>query len=216
LADAPRAHRRELPTHWRALPCGRQALLALARLGKNDTYTELATGFSIGLATVCRYVHEAVEVIQALAATLAQAVRAAARKAYVIPDGTVVPIDGVAMAHDPDAPYFSGKIHGHGVNVQTLGDPAGRLLWASTTVPGATNDIKAARDQDILAALTTVGVTTFADKGYQGAGRSVRVPFTPRRTNPDTGRYLPLSGNQKAVNAACPGCVPPANAPTPS
>jgi hypothetical protein len=202
LTDALHDHRRALRTSWRALPAGQQALLVLARLRKNDTYAELAAGFDIGLATVCRYVHEGLEVLQSLAPTLAQAVQAAARKAYVILDGTVVAIDRVAMAHGRDAPYFSGKTHAHGVNVQVLGDPAGRLLWASAAVPGATNDIKAARDQDILQTLTAAGVKVFADKGYQGAGRGINVPFKPRHKNKVTGRYLPLSGNQKAVNAA--------------
>lgn len=202
LTNQLAANRRALHTQWRTLNAHDQALLVLARLRKNDTYPELATGFGIGVATAHRYVKEGLQVLAVLAPTLAQAVQAAARKAYVILDGTVVPIDRVAMAHGRDRPYFSGKLHAHGVNTQTLADPAGRLLWASPAVPGATNDIKAARDQDILAALTTAGVKVLADKGYQGAGRGINVPFKPRRKNKVTGRYLPLSANQKAVNAA--------------
>jgi hypothetical protein len=88
------------------------------------------------------------------------------------------------------------------MNVQTLPDPAGPLIWASPAVPGATNDIHAAREHGILTALTAAGVKTFADKGYQGAGPGISVPHRSRRKNPDTGRYLPLSANQKSVNAA--------------
>ncbi|GIF17246.1 hypothetical protein Ate01nite_72780 [Actinoplanes teichomyceticus] len=39
---------------------GRQALLALAHLRNGDTYTRLAAGFEIGIATAWRYVQEAI------------------------------------------------------------------------------------------------------------------------------------------------------------
>ena len=41
-----------------------------------------------------------------------------------------------------------------------------------------------------------------ADTGYQGAVPTVRVPQRRRRLDPDTGRYRPLSTNQKDVNTA--------------
>ena len=43
-------------------------------------------------------------------------------------------------------------------------------------------------------ALTAAEVTTFADKGYQGAGGSVRTPFKRHRRRPR------LSRREKAVN----------------
>jgi hypothetical protein len=202
LTDLLRAHRRDLHTQWRALPCGRQALLVLARLRKNETYLDLAAGFEIGVATVCRYVHEAVDLLASLAPTLAQAVQAVAEKAYVVLDGTVLPIDRVFTRSGRDGPYYSGKAHRHGMNVQTLADPAGRFLWASPALPGAIHDVRAARRHSIPQALATAGVRTFADKGYQGAGPGISVPCRSRRVDRDTGRYLPLSANQKAVNAA--------------
>src|SRR5574339_13042 len=75
LTDALRAHRVQLHTQWRALPCGRQALLVLARLRKNEAYPDLAAGFAIGVATVCRYVHEALDLLSVMAPTLADAVQ---------------------------------------------------------------------------------------------------------------------------------------------
>ena len=51
-----------------------------------------------------RYVTEAVEVLAALAPDLAVVVRAASRKAFVILDGTLLPIDRIAS----DRPYHSG------------------------------------------------------------------------------------------------------------
>ncbi|GGY10579.1 hypothetical protein GCM10010358_73850 [Streptomyces minutiscleroticus] len=65
----------------------------------------------------------------------------ARRKAYVILDGTLLPIDRIAA----DRPYYSGKKKHHGMNVQVLADPAGRLSWASDALPGATHDLTAAR-----------------------------------------------------------------------
>lgn len=57
-------------TRWRRLPAGRKALPALARLRCGDTYAQLAAGFGIGIATVCRYIREAVEALAALAPPL--------------------------------------------------------------------------------------------------------------------------------------------------
>ncbi|QCX82734.1 hypothetical protein C9F11_45900 (plasmid) [Streptomyces sp. YIM 121038] len=45
-------------------------------------------------------------------------------KAFVILDGTLLPIDRIAA----DTPYYSGKHKRHGMNVQVLTDPCGRLL----------------------------------------------------------------------------------------
>ncbi len=55
------------------------------------------------------------------------------KKAYLILDGTVLPIDRIAA----DQPYYSGKKNHHGMNVQVLADPAGRLLWASDALPAS-------------------------------------------------------------------------------
>jgi hypothetical protein len=88
------------------------------------TYAQLAAGFGVGIATVYRYIGEAVEVLAALAPDLATAVRTAARKAFVILDGTLLPIDRIAA----DRPFYSGKHKKHRMNVQVIADPRGRLL----------------------------------------------------------------------------------------
>lgn len=121
--------RREIGTRWRRQAAGRQALLALAHRRCGDTYAQLAAGFSIGIATVYRYIREAVEVLTTLAPTLAEAMTTARTKAFVILDGTLLPIDRIAA----DTPYYSGKHKRHGMNVQVLADPFGRLLWALTS-----------------------------------------------------------------------------------
>ncbi|GAA2644063.1 transposase family protein [Streptomyces spororaveus] len=190
LSEQLRARRHERGARWRRLPAGRQALLALAHLRCGHTYAQLAAGFGVGTTTAYRYVVEAVELLAALAPTLAEAVRAAARKAYVILDGTLLAIDGIAA----DRPFYSGKHKKHGMNVQVLTDPFGRLLWASAALTGAIHDIKAARTHGIIDALTKADLACWADKGYQGAGGTVRVPFR--------GKHRILSTGQQAVNIA--------------
>ncbi|WSQ06366.1 IS5 family transposase [Streptomyces sp. NBC_01231] len=188
LAARLRERRRALGTRWRRLSAGRQALLALAHLRNGQPYAQLAAGFGIGTTTVYRYVTETVELLAALAPTLAEAVRAASMKAYVILDGTLLPIDRIAA----DRPFYSGKHKKHGMNVQVIADPKGRLLWVSPALAGAVHDVRAAREHGIIDALAEAGITCWADKGYQGAGGTVRLPYR--------GRWDSLSAGQQAVN----------------
>ncbi|MFJ5561213.1 IS5 family transposase [Streptomyces sp. NPDC093250] len=189
LAARLREHRRRLGTRWRRLSAGRQALLALAHLRNGHPYAQLAAGFGIGTTTAYRYITEAVDVLAALAPTLADAVRAASTKAFVLLDGTLLPIDRIAA----DRPFYSGKHKKHGVNVQVVADPFGRLLlWASPALPGAVHDVRAAREHGVIDALAGAGIVCWADKGYQGAGGTVRVPYR--------GRWETLSTGQQAVN----------------
>src|SRR4051794_7698861 len=138
-----------------------------------------------------------------MAPTLEQAIEVArAGKAYVILDGSLLRIDRVSMTAKQDRPYYSGKHKCHGLNVQVLADPAGRLIWVSPTVPGARHDIAAAREHGILGPIDIADLHSVADPGDQGAGPTVRVPQRRRRVDPDAGRYRPLSQNQKDVNSA--------------
>lgn len=202
LADALRRRRQERATRWRKLTAGRQALLVVAHLRKGETYAELACGFRIGTSTVYRYLREAIGLLATLAPTLDQAIAVAAGKAYVILDGTLLRIDRVGMTSGYDRAFYSGKHKCHGLNVQVIADPVGRLVWISPVLPGARHDMGAAREHGIIDALNTAGVTAIADTAYQGGGPAVRTPQRRRRLAPDTGRYRRLSANQKAVNAA--------------
>lgn len=188
LTQELRRHRRVIGSRWRRLSAGRQALLALAHLRVGHTYAQLAAGFGIGTTTAYRYVCEAVDLLAALAPTLADAVRIASAKAYLLLDGTLLPIDRIAA----DRPFYSGKHKRHGMNVQVLADPSGRLLWASPALPGAVHDVRAAREHGIVDALAEAGITCWADKGYRGAGGTVRTPYW--------GRWETLSAGQQAVN----------------
>jgi hypothetical protein len=149
LSDALRAHRNQRRTRWRKLSPGRQALLVLAHLRKAETYADLAWGFTIGTSTVYRYIREALDLLAAMAPTLAQAIEVASRKAFAILDGTLLRIDRVGMASGYDRAFYSGKHKAHGLNVQVIADPIGRLVWISPPLPGARHDMgrgKSARD----------------------------------------------------------------------
>lgn len=50
-------------------------------------------------------------------------------KAFVVLDGT----PAADRPHRCRHPYYSAKRIRHGMNVQVLTDPAGRLLWAFTS-----------------------------------------------------------------------------------
>jgi hypothetical protein len=143
-----------------------------------------------------------VELLAAMAPTLAQAIAVAQRKAFVILDGTLLRIDRVGMAGGHDRPFYSGKHKVHGLNVQVIADPAGRLIWASPALPGDRHDMGAAREHGIIDAINAAGVRTVADTAYEGGGPAIRVPQRRRRLDPDTGRYRRLSATQREVNAA--------------
>lgn len=177
LTTRLRARQREIGTRWRRLPVGRQALLVLAHLRCGDTYARLAAGFGIGVATVYRYIREVIDLLAAATPALTEAMKTVRAKAFVILDGPLLPIDRIAA----DTPYYSRKHKRHGMNVQVLTDPSGRLLWASPALPGSTHDLTAARRHGIIDALAEADVKCCADKAYQGAGRPVRVPFRGRR-----------------------------------
>ena len=98
VAGIIRRHLRAIGSRWRKLNPGQEALLVLAYLRKGETFAELAAGFGIGRATAWRYVNETVELLAARAPKLRQAIRDAARAgyAYVVLDGTLIPIDAPA------------------------------------------------------------------------------------------------------------------------
>ena len=107
-----RRHRISIGSCWRKLNPARQALLVLAYLRKGDTFAELAAGFDVGTTTAWRYVNETAGLLAARAPKLRTAVRDAVKAgyAYVVLDGTLIPVDRVAA----DRPFYSGKHKGTG------------------------------------------------------------------------------------------------------
>lgn len=83
--------------------------LVLTHLRNGDTYTRRTFGFGAGVATAWRYVQEAVRLLAAAAPTLAPAMQVASSKAYVILDGTLIPIDRPSGSNaSPPAPRRFG------------------------------------------------------------------------------------------------------------
>jgi hypothetical protein len=172
-----RRHRKSIGSRWRRLNCGKQALLVLAYLRKGEAFAELAAGFAVGTTTAWRYVEETVALLAARAPKLRTAVRSASKAghAYVVVDGTVIPIDRVAA----DRPFYSGKHRKHGMNLQVIASPGGDILGVSGRLPGAVHDKKAEWIWGVLAELEAAGVIVLADKGYQGSTYA-KIPYKGR------------------------------------
>ena len=128
-----RRHRTSIGSRWRKLSPGQQALLVLAYLRKGETFADLAAGSGVGRTTAWRYVQETVALLAARAPKLRRAVRDAKRAghAYVVLDGTLIPIDRVAA----DRPFYSGKHRRHGMNLQVIASPDGSVPWVSGPCP---------------------------------------------------------------------------------
>src|SRR5262249_41253683 len=121
-----------------------------------------------------------------LRAALAQARRAG--HAYLITDGTLVPIDRVAA----DRPFYSGKHRRHGMNLQVISTPDGDIVWVSGPLPGATHDLAAARIWGTARAPPAPGLTVLGEKGSPGGGTPLLTPYKGRSKPP----------SQKAANRA--------------
>jgi DDE superfamily endonuclease len=193
-----RTYRREIGSPWRLLNTAEQALLVLVHLRKGEPFAEVGAGFGVSTTTCWRYVTETVELLAARAPKLRAALREAKRAghAYLVIDGTLIPIDRVAA----DRPFYSGKHHKHGVNVQVIASPDGTILWVSGDLPGATHDTAAARIWNILAALRDTGLIALGDKGYHGydpTGQHVITPYKGK--NKPTSQTDPASCGSRLV-----------------
>jgi len=172
-----RRHRKSIGSCWRKLNPGQQALLVLAYLRKGETFADLAAGFAVGVTTAWRYVNETTELLAARAPKLRTAVRAAKKAgwAFVVLDGTLIPVDRVAA----DRPFYSGKHKKHGMNLQVIASPGGDIVWVSGALPGSVHDKKAEWIWGVLDELESQGLVTLADKGYQGSTWA-KVPYRGR------------------------------------
>jgi hypothetical protein len=169
-----RRHRASTGSPWRKLNSGQQALLVLVYLRKGDTFAGVAAGFGVGTSTAWRYVNETVALLAARSPKLRKAVRDATKAghAYVVVDGTLIPVDRVAA----DRPFYSGKHRRHGMNLQVIASPVGDVLWVSGALPGSVHDKKAEWIWGVLAELEAAGLVTLADKGYQGSTYA-KIPY---------------------------------------
>ena len=109
-----------------------------------------------------------------------------------------VPLDGTLAECDrvgDSRADFSQKHRRHGVNVQVVTDPGGKLLWISPALPGHTHDLTAARTHRIIRICERQGVPILADRAYIGAGPWVPTPIKPRP-------HQDLSPTQRTINRA--------------
>ena len=171
-----------------------------------DTYQRLATGFGVGLATAHRYVREAVALLAGLGRSLTAAlwVLACTHSNVALLDGTLVRTNRI-RAHNWR--YYAGRHRHHGVNLQGLTDPQGRLIWISDGLPGSTHDLSAVRTHGVFAVAT--------------AHSSTCTP--PRATSVVTGSPCspPIRGatwrtSTGTLTAVTPRSAPTANAASPS
>lgn len=174
LAASLRRRHERARTRWRLLSPLAQAVLVIAFLRTNLTYTELAAGFGISGSACWRDAREGIGVLAdpGRRISLADVARLAVKMGwdYVIVDGVHVPTVTFGRKTAGQKAYYPGKHKRHGLNVQTVCSPDGELLRAPAALSGATVDITAARTAGIAAALTCL-IGVLADLGYRITSR---------------------------------------------
>ncbi len=117
-------------------PPHRRALAALVYLRRYDTLAEIAAGCGVSVGTAYAYVTAVVGHLADRAPGLLKVLRETDLD-HALLDGTLAEYDRVG---DGRADY-SAKYKRHGVNVQVVNDPVGKILWLSPVLPGRTHDL---------------------------------------------------------------------------
>ncbi len=134
LSARLRDHRRQPGTRWRRLSTGRQALLALAHLRCGHTHLRAARrGLRRGHYHCLPVYRRGRRCAGRARPRPGRRGQDRTEQSVSDPRWDLLPIDRIAA----DRPFYSGKHKKHGMNVQLIADPHGRLLWASPALPGA-------------------------------------------------------------------------------
>jgi hypothetical protein len=186
----------------RALGCYRHAVLVLRWFLDGTRVAQLAADDQLSVSTTYRYLHEAIDVLAAVAPTLHGALLAArmAGHTHVNLDGTLIRTDR-STAIGPTAGvdlWWSGKHQHHGGNVQVVTAPDGWPLWTSPVRPGREHDTTCARIHpgllDVLTDWTDDTHAVLADLGYEGENTRLTCPIKNTRGTA-------LTAEQRTVNA---------------
>lgn len=190
------------PKGSRALTPFWQAVLILRWFRGERDIPKLGRDHRVSRATAYRYIAEGIDVLAAQAPDLHDALNRAHADglAYVILDGTLIPIDRCAeqtlsVKGEPIDAWYAGKAHQHAGNLQALSAPSGLPLWIGEVEPGSVHDLTAARTHVLgaLYAAAAAGLPTLADSGYEGAGIGVHTPIKQPEKNqilsPDNRTY---------------------------
>jgi hypothetical protein len=159
-------------------------------LCRHDTLAQIAAGFGISVGTAHTYTTAVIPHLSKRAPGLSRVLREA-DPGPVLLDGTLAECDRVGDSRA----HYSHKHRRHGVDVQVITDPTGRLLWISPMLPGRAHDLTATRTHKIIRICERQGVPVLADRAYIGAGPWVTTPTRrpPRRE---------LTPTQRTVNRA--------------
>jgi hypothetical protein len=187
--------------HTRALGSFRQAVLALRWFLDGTRLRQLAADNSIGKSTAYLRLHEAIDLLAAVAPDVHEALFAAkaAGVTHVNLDGTLIHTDRVAQRGPNGADlWWSGKHKDHGGNIQVLSYPDGFPCFVSEVRPGREHDTTCAKKAaGLLPALESLeaehAIPTLTDLGYIGLSPAIRHPFKKPKCKE-------LTEDQKAYN----------------